>query len=49
VARAQYAGALSVLTDDTQLTPDTVRAWLAVHDEIVHCTIEVHVRPASRA
>lgn len=42
VGRATYACALSVVTHDAQLTPRQVREWLAVHEEIVHATIEIH-------
>jgi cation diffusion facilitator family transporter len=43
VGRRAYSCALSVVTRDPGLTPDRVREWLAVHDEIAHSTIEVHV------
>jgi cation diffusion facilitator family transporter len=43
VGQQSYACALSILTDDPQLTAQHVRAQLAVHEEIVHATIEVHV------
>ncbi len=43
VGRRAYACALSVVTHDATLTPDRVRGWLSVHEEIVHSTIEVHV------
>ena len=43
VGRAKYACALSLVTYDGQLKPDQVRAWLSVHDEIAHATIEIHV------
>lgn len=42
VGRATHACALSLVTHDTQLTPRQVREWLAVHEEIVHSTIEIH-------
>jgi cation diffusion facilitator family transporter len=42
VGRGAYACALTVVSPDPGLTPDTVRAWLAVHEEIVHATIEIH-------
>jgi hypothetical protein len=32
-----------VVTHDAGVSPDRVRDWLAVHEEIVHSTIEVHV------
>jgi cation diffusion facilitator family transporter len=45
VGRASYACALSVVTHDDALTPARVREWLAVHEEIVHATIEIHRCP----
>ena len=42
VGKAAYACAMSLVTHDRELTPDTVRRWLAVHEEIVHATIEIH-------
>lgn len=42
VGRATYACALTLVTHDDRLTPATVREWLAVHEEIVHSTIEIH-------
>lgn len=42
VGRATYACAMSLVTHDAALTPHDVRAWLAVHEEIVHATIEIH-------
>lgn len=42
VGRATYACALSLVTHDTALTPRQVRDWLAVHEEVVHSTIEIH-------
>ncbi len=42
VGRATYACALSLVTHDTALTPHQVRDWLAVHEEVVHSTIEIH-------
>jgi cation diffusion facilitator family transporter len=41
VGKQVYSCALSVLTHDANLTPDTIRKQLAVHEEIVHCTIEI--------
>ena len=46
VGKQAYACALTVVTHDPGLTADRVRDWLAVHDEIVHATIEVHQCPA---
>ena len=37
-----YACALTVVTHDAALTPNQVREWLSVHDEIVHATVEIH-------
>lgn len=45
VGKACYACAISVVTHDAELTPREVRQWLAVHDEIVHTTIEIHRCP----
>lgn len=42
IGRGAYTCAMSIVTDDTELTPATVREWLAVHSEIVHATIEIH-------
>jgi len=42
VGRGSYSCALAVVTDDASLRPDDVRAWLSIHEEIVHCTIEVN-------
>lgn len=42
VGKGAYACALTVLTHDAVLTPATVRQWMAIHDEVVHSTIEVH-------
>ena len=46
VGNATYSCALSLVTHDEQLTPKAVRAWLSVHDEIVHSTIEIHRCPS---
>lgn len=43
VGKGAYACALSVLTHDRALTATQLREQLAVHDEIVHSTIEIHV------
>ena len=42
VGKEVYSCALTLVTHDTALTPDTVRQRLAVHEEIVHSTIEIH-------
>lgn len=41
VGRGAYACALSLVTHDADLTPERVREQLAVHEEIVHCTVEI--------
>ena len=41
VGKQVYSCALSVVTHDVTLTPQTIRKQLAVHEEIVHCTIEI--------
>ncbi len=41
VGKQVYSCALSVVTHDLALTPDAVRQQLAIHEEIVHCTIEI--------
>ncbi len=45
VGKQVYSCALTVLTDDASLTPEHIRQRLAVHEEIVHSTIEIHVTP----
>lgn len=42
VGKATYSRALSLVTHDDELTPSRVREWLAIHEEIVHSTIEIH-------
>lgn len=42
VGRSSYSCALSLVTQDDALSPATVRRWLSVHQEIVHCTIEIN-------
>jgi Co/Zn/Cd efflux system component len=42
VGKRSYACALGIVTHDPDLTPTTVRTWLAEHEEIVHTTIEIH-------
>ncbi len=44
VGRRVYACALTVATRDPHLTAGTVRQRLAVHEEVVHSTIEIHHR-----
>jgi cation diffusion facilitator family transporter len=45
VGRQSYSCALTVLTQDLRLTASQIRDNLAVHEEIVHSTIEIHHRP----
>ncbi len=42
VGRAAYACAMTVVSSDPGLTVQTLRGQLAVHEEIVHSTIELH-------
>lgn len=42
VGTGAYACALSLLTHDATLTPLQVRAALAIHEEIIHATVEIH-------
>lgn len=44
VGKAVYSCALSVVTHDATLTPTRIRQQLAVHEEIVHATIEIHFK-----
>jgi cation diffusion facilitator family transporter len=46
VGKQAYACALTVVSTDPDLTADALRERLAVHEEIVHATIEVHRRGA---
>ena len=43
VGKASYSCALSLVTPDASLTPEHVRAWLAVDEEVVHTTIEIQL------
>jgi cation diffusion facilitator family transporter len=45
VGKDSYSCALSLVTHDPALTPGQVRAWLSVHEEIVHSTIEIQRCP----
>src|SRR5690606_22169458 len=45
VGRGKFACVVSLVTDST-LGADDFRAMLAVHDELVHATVEVHRLPA---
>lgn len=42
VGNGAYACAISLLTHDPALTPLAVREALAIHEEIVHVTVEIH-------
>jgi cation diffusion facilitator family transporter len=44
VGKKVYSCALTAVTSDAQLTPNTLRERLAVHEEIIHSTIELHQR-----
>jgi cation diffusion facilitator family transporter len=46
VGRLAYACAMTIVTRDEALSPALVRQRLAVHEEIVHLTVEVHHRHA---
>lgn len=43
VGTGNYACALSLLTHDPNLTPANIRQQLAIHAEIAHVTIEIHL------
>ena len=43
VGNGAYACALSLLTHDATLTPLQIRQALAIHEEIVHVTSEIHL------
>jgi cation diffusion facilitator family transporter len=45
VGKQAYACAISALTTDPLLTASALRARLAIHEEIVHATIEVNHNP----
>ena len=45
VGKGVYSCALTVVTHAAKLTAEDLRARLAVHEEIVHSTIEIHVCP----
>ena len=45
VGTGNYACALSLLTHDPNLTPADIRQQLAIHEEIIHVTIEIHRCP----
>jgi Co/Zn/Cd efflux system component len=41
VGKQVYACAIGVVTHDVALTPEMIRKQLSVHEELVHCTIEI--------
>ena len=43
VGKRGYSLAVILVTHDNRLTPHAVRQRLAVHEEIVHSTIEIHL------
>ncbi len=43
VGKGAYSCAISLLTHDPTLTPARVREQLAIHEEIVHSTVEIQV------
>lgn len=45
VGRSVYSCALTIVTHDAALTAEAVRGRLAVHEEIVHSTIEINLCP----
>jgi cation diffusion facilitator family transporter len=45
VGKAAYSCAISVMTHDPALTPAQLREKLAIHEEIVHTTIEIQLCP----
>jgi cation diffusion facilitator family transporter len=45
VGKAAYSCAISVVTHDPELTPAQLRERLAIHEEIVHTTIEIQLCP----
>ena len=49
VGKNVYSCALSVVTQDVALTPTRIRECLAVHEEVVHATIEIHQYPGKHA
>lgn len=49
VGKQVYSCALTIVTHNTSLTPTAIRQRLAVHEEIVHSTIEIHCCPEGEA
>jgi cation diffusion facilitator family transporter len=46
VGKQVYSCAMTVVTHDQDLTPNMIRQALAIHEEIVHTTIELQLCPA---
>ena len=44
-AKKAYSCALSMVTHDMNLTPTHIQERLAIHEEIVHATIEINLCP----
>ena len=42
VGKGAYSAALVVVTHDSALTPERVKTALAIHEEIVHVTVEIN-------
>jgi Co/Zn/Cd efflux system component len=42
VGKQVFSCALTVVTQEPDLTPDVLRQRLSVHEEVVHSTIEIH-------
>ena len=42
VGRGKYSCSVVVVTQNQDVTPDTLRRRLSVHEEVVHSTIEIH-------
>lgn len=49
VGRQNYNLTLSLLSQDAALTPEAVHLKLAAVHEVVHATVEIHLRPAGAA
>lgn len=48
VGKQTYSCALAVVTHNATLTANDIRARMAIHEEIVHSTIEIHFCPTAR-
>jgi cation diffusion facilitator family transporter len=49
VGKGAYSCAVTVASSDPALTPELLRQRLAIHAEIVHSTLELHIAPAASA